>query len=136
MVYCRLVEVNGVSMVTCRSQEELQQAISTANPAKLVLIRGQQTHSVATIQPKFAQVSCNYLFKSTEIARITDKLNTKYNNEYYVFAERSSIFTFRVGLSENGGRGSREGERGSPNGQHTSHTSNLVLGGTGRRAAR
>lgn len=71
------MEVNGVSMLSCRSQEELQQAISTTNPAKLVLIRGQQTHSVAPIQPKFAQVSCKYLLKCTEKAKPTDKLIIK-----------------------------------------------------------
>lgn len=64
---CRLVEVNGVSMVPCRSQEELQRAISTANPAKLVLIRGQQTQAVAGTQAKFTHVSCNCLFKSVQI---------------------------------------------------------------------
>lgn len=62
-------------MVSCRSQEELQQAVSAVNPAKLVLIRGQQTHSAAPTQSKFAQVSFKYLFKSTEISSTTDKLN-------------------------------------------------------------
>ncbi|XP_049867121.1 uncharacterized protein LOC126367579 [Pectinophora gossypiella] len=37
----RLVEVNGTSLVACRSQEELQRAVAAANPARLVLIRGQ-----------------------------------------------------------------------------------------------
>lgn len=63
--------MNGISMVSCRSQEELQQAISTASPAKLVLVRGQQAQSVAPIQPKFSQVRYTYLFKTTEIAWTT-----------------------------------------------------------------
>ncbi|KAJ0180223.1 hypothetical protein K1T71_003627 [Dendrolimus kikuchii] len=37
----RLIEVNGTSMVACRSQEELQRAISASTPAKVVVMRGQ-----------------------------------------------------------------------------------------------
>lgn len=71
--------MNGVAMVKCRSQEELQRAISTANPAKLVLIRGQQTQTAgAATQPKFTHVSFNCLLKSIEISRATNKLNIKY----------------------------------------------------------
>lgn len=37
----RLIEVNGTLVVSCKSQEQLQRAIDAANPARIVVTRGQ-----------------------------------------------------------------------------------------------
>ncbi|KAG6461047.1 hypothetical protein O3G_MSEX012392 [Manduca sexta] len=53
----RLVEVNGTSVVSCRSQEELQRAVSSASPARLVLLRSssQTQQSVPAPPSTFTQ---------------------------------------------------------------------------------
>ncbi|KAL0841681.1 hypothetical protein ABMA28_013955 [Loxostege sticticalis] len=53
----RLVEVNGTSVISCRSQEELARALSAANPAKLVVLRAQaaQAANAHSTQPAFTQ---------------------------------------------------------------------------------
>ncbi|XP_028158290.1 uncharacterized protein LOC114351321 isoform X2 [Ostrinia furnacalis] len=50
----RLIEVNGTSVLSCRSQEELQRAVSAGNPAKLVVLRALAAHA-HNPQPAFTQ---------------------------------------------------------------------------------
>ncbi|CAG5011138.1 unnamed protein product [Parnassius apollo] len=47
----RLLEVNGTSVVTGKSQEDLQRAISAASPARLVVLREQKTANPAPAAP-------------------------------------------------------------------------------------
>ncbi|XP_045542712.1 uncharacterized protein LOC106718974 [Papilio machaon] len=48
----RLIEVNGTSMVSCSSEDELQRALAAARPARLVLLRDQRpTHPPHSSQP-------------------------------------------------------------------------------------
>ncbi|XP_075992959.1 PDZ domain-containing protein sprite [Anticarsia gemmatalis] len=46
----RLIEVNGTSVIACRSQEELQRATSTNHPARIVLLRSNNTRVEAPPQ--------------------------------------------------------------------------------------
>ncbi|KAI5634476.1 hypothetical protein NE865_12809 [Phthorimaea operculella] len=46
----RLVEVNGTQVISCRNLEDLQRAISAANPARLVILRSQQSQATPNVQ--------------------------------------------------------------------------------------
>lgn len=58
----RLIEVNGTSMLGCRSQEELQRATSAASPARLVLLRHAAQPAHTTLTNGFTQVRTLLLY--------------------------------------------------------------------------